>query len=101
MASAKRLALHRLLLQKQLLLLANIARKPAGDIVRRAVLNDNSLEPSPLTGARRVGRPRRQWKEEVYKVALEMAGSKQELERLTARSPEAKACFEALVKAPV
>ena len=58
------------MLQRQLVLLAHVARKGDDDPLRNMVFKPSSVELRAFPGKRKRGRPRLNWPTEVYKHAV-------------------------------
>ena len=71
--------LSRVLQQRQLQLLGHIAQLPSEDVMRKCVFRDGSFQLTLSASARRRGRPRHTWDTKVYRLALDVAGSTQNL----------------------
>ena len=78
------------LLNHQLQLYGDIARKPDGDPIREAVLTTSTVRPRQHEGHRRVGRARHQWNNEVFREALRVAGNTTVLSEMLADSDAAR-----------
>ena len=61
-------------LEQQMLTMGRIARGDLGAQVRNALLQQDSIQLTPLSGTRRVGRPRLTWRETVHKHCVQAAG---------------------------
>ncbi|CAE8634683.1 unnamed protein product [Polarella glacialis] len=84
------------LLERQLLLMGDLARKPDADVLRMWVFQPGGTDVRP-PGARKRGRPRITWTTGVLKQALLIAGSQQSLSNLWQRTRAAKAAWRNLV----
>ena len=78
------------LLDQQLQLYGHVARKEDGDPVREATLQTSTVRPRRHEGRRRVGRPRHQWNNEVFRVCLQVAGSTEHLAALLSNNDGAR-----------
>ncbi len=76
------LPLSAVLLERQLGLFGDVARREIEDPMRTAVLQADALKPREPVGARRQGRPRKTWVGEMHGHALAIAGSQEALESL-------------------
>jgi hypothetical protein len=74
--------LSTILLERQLLYLGRTARLPAHSPIRKAIFVGNTLELRSSPGKRRVGRPRQTWADEVFKRAVQIAGTRGALDTL-------------------
>ncbi len=90
--------LSRTLLQRQLRLLAHVARKPDDDPVRQCVFEPSSAKLKPFGGKRCRGRPRLTWPNVVHRHAIAIAGDSDNLKHLLADNPAARAVWDALVQ---
>ena len=79
------------LLDHQLQLYGHIARKDDGDPIREAVLTTYTIRPRKHEGRRRVGRPRHQLNNEVFRIALKVAGNTANLAEMLANTETARA----------
>ena len=81
----------------QLLYIANLARRPDGNVLRDIIFKPSSIELSRFQGPRKRGRPRVVWGEAVFGMALSIAGSHNCLKQHWANTPDAKRSWQAVV----
>eukprot|EP00933_Yihiella_yeosuensis_P047365 TRINITY_DN4317_c0_g4_i1.p1 TRINITY_DN4317_c0_g4~~TRINITY_DN4317_c0_g4_i1.p1 ORF type:complete len:298 (-),score=44.55 TRINITY_DN4317_c0_g4_i1:33-926(-) len=82
LAQASRHRLSSVLLQRQLILMGDIAARVDADIMRRCIFVPGTMQLLQPQGLRRRGRPRVQWAAAVYKHAVQAAGSQEALDAL-------------------
>ena len=95
---AKSIKLSSQLLQRQLLLYGDIARRPESDPLRRQIFEANSTITKIFRGPRPKGRPRHTWANELTKAARAVAGSEISLRNFLKRTAQASAAWRAAVK---
>jgi hypothetical protein len=94
-ASCRQLSV--VLLERQLLLIGDLASRPDSDVMRQSVFSADSVKLRGLTGQRGRGRPRSTWANSVFKEAVATAGAEAALRNLWRSTPEAKSAWQALV----
>jgi hypothetical protein len=90
--------LSAVLLQRQLELMANIARKSDDDVLRSILFENSTCHLKQLAGKRRRGRPRAVWASEVFKHALLVAGSHEALDAYWQNTVVAHSIWQAAVQ---
>jgi hypothetical protein len=90
--------LSSLLLERQLLLLGDLAIRPDSDILRRSVFLDSRLQLRGPRGPRGRGRPRTIWARAIFQEAITAAGSLEALSDVLIDTPAAKSAWQALVR---
>ena len=74
--------LSSILLERQLLLMGDYARRSDQDVMRRSILKAGTAEPNLAQGSRKRGRPRKLWASTVFHHAMQAAGSHENLQIL-------------------
>ncbi|CAE8581222.1 unnamed protein product [Polarella glacialis] len=91
--------LSSVLLERQILLIGDLASRPDSDILRHSVFfSEGSLQLRGPSGPGGRGRPRSTWAGEVFKHAITAAGNFDSLSRLWLGTPAAKSAWQALVR---
>ena len=81
LATARQPALSTVLLERQLRLYGDVARKGSDDPLRAAVFEDGVAVLRSVPGARKQGRPRNTWATVVHNHALAAAGGHEPLQQ--------------------
>ena len=89
---ARQKPLSQSLVNYQLLYFGQLARRPDSDPVRSCIFEHGSAKLKPLSGTRRVGRPRFHWGREMMKESLSRIGDEAKLQHLLSRSSEREWC---------
>ncbi|CAE8630941.1 unnamed protein product [Polarella glacialis] len=90
--------LSSVLLERQMLLMGDLASRPDSDILRRSVFSEGSMQLRGSNGPRGRGRPWATWAGEVFKHTVTAAGNFDSLSRLWLGMPAAKSAWQALVR---
>ena len=81
LAQAGQLPLSQQLLRHQMIYMGNVARRPDHDPVRSSIFQEGTIHLRPLSGMRRVGRPRLKWASTVFDACVKTAGSHEQLKK--------------------
>ena len=73
---------------RQLELFGRVARLPNEDIIRQTVFQPSSVDLKDVGGPRKRGRPRHVWSKQVYSLAVQAAGSADNLHDLLLQQPD-------------
>ena len=98
LAGATKISL--LLLRQQLVFFGKVARSPDDDVLRRLTFCAGSLDLVASRFIRRVGRPRNEWASCLLKLALQITGSMESLEKAVQKPSEWKAVVSRVCALP-
>ena len=91
------LPLSVILRRRQLLYIADIARKPASHPLRDSVFEPGTYKLKSFEGSRKRGRPRATWAEQVWSTAVQISGNEDSLAALWADTPAARKAWASIV----
>ena len=87
--------LSKVLLNRQLNLMRNLALRNDSDILRQSVFKQGSLELKLPHGPKKRGRPKRLWAQVTFQHAVRASGSMDELVRMWQHGQAEKAAWDA------
>ena len=93
------LPLKNMLLQRQLVYLGSVARRPSGNVLRDCIFNPSEISLRAAGGPRRKGRPRAAWAKELRHISLQVAGDEASLASMWEGTPTSKSAWERAVHA--